>query len=182
MKVGKKFNLLSISEYKYFIENYQKYTDFNTLGLYRSILENKKLTLVNKVKIRDFANQFFQKTFDFLQIKDPFTYFELLTLGKSLTSADKKQIWKEIRANQEKILKFKKIKHRNFGIYSKHSCGYETCNLNGLMIKQGTFFAEHEMRFDSDKNKFAAQFKSLRFKKERKKSQIIIKEVIENEW
>jgi hypothetical protein len=182
MEIGRKLNTLSSSEYKHYIENHKKYVDFNTLGLYRSILENENLTLADKIFVRDFANRFFQKTFDFLQIKDPFTYFELTTLGESLTAGDEKQIWRQISENQEKILKDKKIKHRNFGIYSKHSCGYETCNVNGLMIEQGSFLTEHEMRFDSDRNKFCAELKSKRFKKERKKEKQIVKIILDSEY
>lgn len=179
MKIGKKFNVLSLGEYKHFIENHKKFVDFNTLGLYRSILENDKLTLKDKIVVRDFANQFFQKTFNFLQIKDPFTYFNLITLGESLTEGDEKQIWKQISIYQENYLKSKKIKHRNFGIYSKHSCGYETCNLNGIMVEQGSFFAEHNMRFISDKNRFSKQLKSERFKKERKQEKSSIKSILD---
>ena len=36
------------------------------------------------------------------------------------------------------------------------------------MIKQGSFIAESHVRFDSDKNKYAAKSKSLRLKKEKK--------------
>ncbi len=181
MKIDRKFNSLSLSEYRHYIKNHKKYVDFNTLGLYRSILENEQLTLAEKILVRDFANEFFQKTFDFLQIKDPFTYFELITLGKSLTAGDEKQLWKQIGINQEKILKDKKIKYRNFGIYSKHSCGYETCNLNGLMIEQGSFFTEHEIRFSSDKPRFSARLKSERLKKDRKKYNSFVKMLIEHE-
>jgi len=181
MNIGKKFNLLSVKEYLHYIENHRKYVDFNTLGLYRSILENETLTLADKILVRDFANKFFHKTFDFLQIKDPYTYFELLTLGDSLTIADEKQFWNQIRLNQEKILKDKKIRHRNFGIYSKHSCGYETCNYNGLMIEQGSFLTEHQMHFDSDKNRFCAELKFKRLKKDRKKEKQIVKAIIDSE-
>lgn len=181
MEIGEKFNSLTLKEYFHYIENHKKYVNFNTLGLYRSIIENEKLTLTNKIAVRDFANNFFQKTFDFLQIKDPFTYFKVITLGKFLTIGDEKQIWNQIRTNQEKILKDKKIKHRNFGVYSKHSCNYETCNLNGLMIEQGSLLTEHEMRFDSDKNKFSAQLKSERFKKDRKKEKQIVKSILNDE-
>ena len=181
MNIGKKFNLLNAGEYLNYIENHKKYIDFNTLGLYRSILENENLTLVDKIVVRDFANNFFQKTFNFLQIKDPFTYFQLLTLGKSLTIGDEKQLWSQIRINQEKILKDKKIKHRNFGIYSKHTCGFETCNYNGLMIEQDSFLTEHRMSFDSDKNKFCAQLKSERFKKNRKKGKQTVRAILDDE-
>jgi hypothetical protein len=94
---------------------------------------------------------------------------------------DEKQFWNQIRINQEKILKDKKIKHRNFGIYSKHTCGYETCNLNGLMIEQGSFYAEHEMRFDSDKPKCSSKLKSERFKKERINAKQKIKSILDTE-
>lgn len=55
--------------------NHKKYTDFNVLGLYRSISENDKLPLEDKIYIRDLANETFGKTFNFLQLKDPKTYF-----------------------------------------------------------------------------------------------------------
>ena len=181
MEIGKKFNLLSVKEYLYYIENHKKYVDFNTLGLYRSILENEKLALSDKILVRDFANKFFQKTFEFLQIKDPFTYAELLTLGELLTVGDENQLRKQIRFNQEKVLKDKKINHRNFGLYSKHMCGFETCNYNGLMIEQGSLLTEHQMQFDSDRNRFCAQLKSARFRKDRKKEKQIVKAILEDE-
>ena len=153
MKIGKNFNLFTFKEYIYVIEHYQKYTDFNTLGLYRSLLENNKLSLAEKMAIRDMANNKFGKTFNFLQLKDPYTYLKVSTLGKDLTVADERQAWANIRKNQERILKQKKIKHRNFRVYSKHNCGYDDCVLNGLMIRKGSHFAECDMYFDSDRNR-----------------------------
>jgi len=176
MKIGKLFNQLSKSQYIHYIDNHKKYTDFNTLGLYRSICENEKLTLTEKIEIRDYANTIFGKTFTFLQLKDPQTYFELITLGEELTVADEKQLWENIRSNQQKILADKKIKHRNFGEYSKHNCGYEDCNYNGLMIKQGSFLTESAIHFNSDKNEYAARDKSERIKKQRKNKKQIIKD------
>ena len=174
MKIGKKFNQINKSDYFHFIDNYKKYTDFNTLGMYRSICENEKLELEDRIEIRDYANSVFGKTFNFYQLKDPKTFYDLTTLGLELTVADEKQIWTDIKENQEKILSEKKIKHRNFGDYSKHNCGYDNCSYNGLMIKQGSFFAEGSIHFKSDKNKDAAKTKSERIKKQRKnKNQII---------
>jgi hypothetical protein len=138
MKIGQNFNQLTLKEYFFYIDNHKKYTDFNTLGLYRSIIENEKLTLDEKIEVREYAHKFFQKTFDFLQLKDPDTFFCVSTIGQSLTVADKKQIWSDIIANQEKILKDKRIKHRSFGQYSKHNCGYDDCQFNGVMIKKGS--------------------------------------------
>jgi hypothetical protein len=119
MKIGCKFNKLTYREYIYILDRYQQYTDFNPLALYRSIAENHKLDLVQKIAIRDLAHQHFLKFFEFLQVKDPYTYITVSTLGKTLTDGDEHQIWENVRQNKEKILKAKRIKHRNFGIDSK---------------------------------------------------------------
>ena len=176
MKIGKRFNELSKSDYFHFIDNYKKYSDFNTLGMYRSICENEKLSLNDRIEIRDYANTVFGKTFEFYQLKDPKTYFDLSTLGYEMTVADERKVWDDIIINQEKILSKKKIKHRNFGEYSKHNCGYDDCKFNGLMIKQGSGLAESSMHFRSDKNADAAKLKSNRIKKERRDKNQIIKD------
>lgn len=177
MEIGKKFNCLSFEEYLFYIKNYKIYTDFNTLGLYRSLSENEKITIEEKIQIRDLANSIFLKTFEFLQIKDPWTYIKVQTLGIELTNGDKSKIWQEIRENQEKILRQKRIRHQNFGEYSKHNCGYETCPMNGIMIKQGSYMAEYKMCIGNI-NKYIQKQKSERRKSERKnESQIIKKEL-----
>jgi hypothetical protein len=166
MKVGKQFNTLTYGEYLHLIENHKKFTDFNMLGLFRSIVETTKLSLEEKLELRKVAVAAFAKTFDFLQLKDPQTYFGVTTMGESLTVADKNQAWEDIRRNQQQILKSKKLKHRNFGTYSKHLCGYDTCELNGLMIKQGSgltyplAYCRQSMPFDTDKSKCAPWQKS----------------------
>ncbi|WP_430412627.1 hypothetical protein [Kordia sp.] len=180
MKIGRKFNQLTKSEYFHFIDNYKKYTDFNTLGMYRSICENEILELNDQIEIRDYAHTIFGKTFDFYQLKDPKTYFDLTTLGRKMTQADERKVWDDIRINQEKILTKKKIKHRNFGEYSKHNCGYEDCPYNGIMVKQGSRLAENHMSFKSDKNEDAAKEKSKKIKKQRKNNHKIIKDELED--
>ncbi|BAZ14713.1 hypothetical protein NIES4071_65570 [Calothrix sp. NIES-4071] len=177
MKIGQKFNSLTYTEYIHIIDNYKKFSDFNTLALFRSLVETKKLDLNQKLEIRDYANKQFQKSFDFLQLKDPDTYLSLKILGENLTIADESKIWEDIRVNQEKILKDKKIKHRNFGQYSKHNCGYDSCPYNGLMIKQGSSLVEASMRFKSDKCKAGSILKSDNHKKQRK----IMKQLIQQE-
>ncbi len=177
MKIKQKFNTLTYNEYIHVIDNHKKFSDFNTLGLFRSLVETKKLDINQKIAIRDYANQKFYNTYEFLQLKDPATYFYLKTLGETLTVADEAQIWKDIKLNQEQILKDKKIKHRNFGDYSKHNCGYDCCPYNGLMIKQGSFLSEGNMRFDSDKCKIGSISKSENHKKQRK----IMKQLIQAE-
>lgn len=181
MKIGKKFNQLSKSEYAHYIKNHKKYTDFNTLGLYRSITENRKLSLEDKIEVRDLANSIFGKFFNFLQIKSLSTYFDLITLGMELTEADERQILNDIRKNQQKILADKKIKHRNFGDYSKHNCGYDGCFMKGVMFKQGAYWTESNMCFKSDKNRDYSKAKSLNRKKQRKKSYQIIQRELEDQ-
>lgn len=174
MNIERKFNQLTIDEYLFFIDNYKKYKDFNTLGLYRSIVENEKLTLDEKLKVREYAHKTFQKTFDFLQLKDPKVFFEVSTLGQELTEGDRLRIWDDIRLNQQKILNDKKIKHRNFGTYSKHNCGYPDCAWNGLMIRRGSWLADGNMHFVGDKNKYQKKLKSERVKSDRRKVKQII--------
>ncbi|WP_338791960.1 hypothetical protein [Bernardetia sp. MNP-M8] len=41
-----------VEEYVFYIDNYKKYTDFNSLGLYRSIVENENLNLEQKIELR----------------------------------------------------------------------------------------------------------------------------------
>ena len=97
MKIERQFNELNFEEYKFFIDNHKTYSDFNTLGLYRSISENVKINTEEKILIRDYANQIFQKTFDFLQVKDPWTYLKVQTIGMELTNGDKEELWRKIR-------------------------------------------------------------------------------------
>jgi len=173
MQIGKQFNNLNLDEYRFYIQNHKKYSDFNTLGLYRSLSENDGLTLAEKIEIRDLAHTLFKKTFDFLQIKDPWTYMKVETLGLELTNGDKEEMWRKIWSNQKKILRQKRIKHQNFGEYSKHNCGYETCAMNGIMIKQGSWFAEYEMCIGNINN-YVQKQKSERRKSDRKNEGRII--------
>lgn len=181
MKIGKKFNTLTLKEYFFFIDNYKKYKDFNTLGLYRSIVENEKLTHDEKLIVRDYAHNIFKKTFDFLQLKDPKTFIEVEHLGQKLTKGDEQNIWNEIRKNQQRILKEKKIRHRNFGVYSKHNCGQEICMWNGIMVRQGSWLAESNMHFDSDNGNYHQKIKSDNRKSDRKREKQIVNQELNNE-
>ena len=100
MKINKPFNQLQKEEYLYFIENHKQYSDFNTLGLYRSLLENEQLTMEEKTEIRDFAHSYFQKTFDFLQFKDPLTYLKVVHLETELTQQEELAFWEIIQKKQ----------------------------------------------------------------------------------
>lgn len=153
MKINKPFNQFTKEEYLEILPNHKQYSDFNTLGLYRSLLENELLSVEDLVEIRDVAHSFFQKTFDFLQLKDPKTYMEVVSLGEELTDQEKRNLWEKVRDNQEKILKEKRFGHRNFGTYSKHECGLPYCSLNGLMIRQNSILTRNGICFPSDKNK-----------------------------
>ncbi|MFC6223976.1 hypothetical protein ACFP2F_12055 [Hymenobacter artigasi] len=177
MKVGKQFNTLTYGEYLHLIENHKKFTDFNTLGLFRSIVETTKLSLEEKLELREVAVTAFGKTFEFLQLKDPVTYFGVNALGKTLTKADESQAWDDIRQNQQRILESKKLRHRNFGTYSKHECGQDTCYMQGLMTKQGSILAYYGsggMGFGSDSCSWSKELKAERHKRDRKSEQRII--------
>lgn len=175
MEIGRKFNTLTLSEYLLYIDNYKKYKDFNTLGLYRSIIENENLSPEDKIAVREYAHKTFKKTFDFLQLKDPKTYVEVEYLGQEITKGDEEKIWDDIRKNQQQILADKRIKHRNFGDYSKHNCGRDNCVLNGIMIRQGSWLAESNIHFEGDKNKYQQKLKSDKRKSDRKNERQIIK-------
>ena len=100
MEIGRKFNTLSLKDYFFYVDNHKKYKDFNTLGLYRSIVENDNLSLAEKLEVREYAHKTFIKTFDFLQLKDPKTFVEVTYLGQELTKGDEERIWNDIRTNQ----------------------------------------------------------------------------------
>jgi hypothetical protein len=180
MEIGRQFNTLTFEEYKFFIDNHKKYSDFNTLGFYRSLIENGNLDLNQKILVRDYANSIFEKTLNFLQIKDPWTFIKVKTLGVELTTGDKEELWRKIAIAQEQILRDKRIKHRNFGEYSKHNCGYETCPMNGIMVKQGSYYAEYGMCV-GHVNKHTRKVKSDKRKLARKNESQIIKKEIELE-
>lgn len=181
MKIGKQFNTCSKSEYFHYIDNYKKYTDFNTLGLYKSIVENEKLSLEEKLEVREYAHQIFHKTFEFLQLKDPFTYIKVSTLElKEMTVGDQNKLWDDIRKNQEKIIKKKRLGHRNFGTYSKHDCGYDTCPLNGIMV-HNSMLAEGAMHFHTDKPEYSVKEKAKLHRKNRKDDHKIISEELDHE-
>ena len=182
MKVGKQFNTLTYGEYLHLIANHKKFTDFNTLGLFRSIVETTKLSLEEKLELRKVAVAAFAKTFDFLQLKDPQTYFEVKTLGEILTVADKNQAWEDIKRNQQQILESKQLKHRNFGSYAKHNCGYESCIFNGVMIRQDSILSERNMHFHTDsRNHYLNWEKSDDRKKSRKLSHRIVWQALADE-
>lgn len=174
-------NTLTLQQYIFYIDNHKKYNDFNTLGLYRSIVENENLTLDEKIAVREYAHKTFRKTFDFLQLKDPQTFVAVSYLGQSLTKGDEQKIWNDIRQNQQRILADKKIKHRNFGNYAIHHCGYDTCIYNGIMIRQGSWLAESNMHFAGDKNKSQQKAKAQQRKSERKKEKQFIDQALKNE-
>jgi hypothetical protein len=179
VQLKQKFNKLTYAEYICVIDDRKKISNFNTLGLFRSIVETNKLDIAQKIAVRDYANRFLHKSFDFLQLKDPETYFNLITLGENLTVADEKKIYTDIRHNQQKILKNKRIKHRNFGTHSKHDCGSEYCCCRGRMIKRGSILEESRIIFDSDRHHtWYTRLKVELAKKERKN----MKQLVDREW
>jgi hypothetical protein len=151
MKLNCRLNQLTETEYRHLLANHRRYTDFNPLGLFRSLLENNQLRLGQRQLLRDAAIAEFPKFYEFLQLKDPTTYIQLSTLGQELTVADERAAWEEIKRQQQLILTRKRLGHRNFGTYSRHNCAYDTCPYNGLMIRQNSRLAESVLRFHSER-------------------------------
>lgn len=128
MKLNRKFNTLSPSEYRDIIKNYKRYANFNPLGLYRSILENPKLNTETQLEILHLANEYFGKFYEFLIVKDIDTYAELTLIGKEpLTHTEYRQYTDKLREKAKKILKEKRIRNWRVGIYTKSSrwAGYD---------------------------------------------------------
>ena len=183
MKIDKWFYEMSVEEYIFYIDNHKKYEDFNTLGLYRSITENDNLTLEDQIKVRDYAHRYFKKSFDFLQVKDAYTFFHVSVLGKQLSKEQANNLWNEISENSEKILKKKRIKHRNFGVGSKHECISPNCPLEGMMIQGDSYlttqnFSQPSMHTLARTN---AKAKAKKVKRIRKDEKQIIKKRLEED-
>ncbi|WP_426493524.1 hypothetical protein [Hymenobacter sp. 102] len=151
MKLSCRLNQLTEPEYLHLLANYRRYTNFNSLGLFRSLLENEKLSQVQRQYLRDAAIAAFPKFYEFLQLKDPVTYAQLSMLGQELTVADERAVWEEIKRQQQRLLTQKRLGHRNFGTYSRHNCPYTTCPYNGLMVRQNSRLAESVLRFHSER-------------------------------
>ncbi|SFC05085.1 hypothetical protein SAMN05421780_102399 [Flexibacter flexilis DSM 6793] len=172
------FNRYTLPEYLAALDDYkQTKRDFNTLGFYRSILENEKLTLEEKQQVLAYAYPVIGKSFEFLVLKDPHTYYNISILGREQepTIPEYRHIWQEIKAKQQAILEAKDFGHRSFGTYSKHDCGYEDCPYNGLMIQKGSVLSEGELHFCSDRDRTSAKKKSLAHKKDRKQEHRLIR-------
>ncbi len=173
MKIGIKFNRLTYREYINILDRYRKYTDFNPLALYRSIIENDKLDLIQKIAIRDLAHQHFAKFFEFLQIKDPYTYIKVSTLGETLTAGEADRLWENILKNQEKILKAKRIKHRNFGVNSKGGTITNELKEVYVMTRQGYNYPGKRSRAWEYPHHLAAKKQAARANKADIKNELI---------
>ena len=105
-----------MAEYHHYIAHHQKYADFNPLGLYRSILENDKLDEAARLEILAFANQYFQRFYDFLFVKDPVTYSRLATLGQGLSETQQRQHLSRVWDRREQWCAEKGILHQRIGV------------------------------------------------------------------
>lgn len=150
MKLNRRLNQLSEAEYQHLLANYQRYTDFNSLGLFRSLLENEKLDLPQRLRLRDAAIEAFPKFYEFLQLKDPHTYLRLSTLGQELTIADERAAWEQIKRNQQRLLTDKGIRHRNIGVHARHDCGNPECPCRGTMTQPNSILTDSYIWFRTD--------------------------------
>ena len=120
MKLNRPFNTLTLAQYRQIIPQHARYTDFNPLALYRSIVENRKLNEEDKQEVLALANQYFQKFYDFLVVKDLHTYAALSRLGlPSLSPAQQWDYNAQLRIQARKILARKRIRNWRVGTQSK---------------------------------------------------------------
>ena len=118
MKLNRPFNTLTLAQYRQIIPQHARYADFNPLALYRSILENNKLSEAEKQAVLALAKHYFPKFYDFLLVKDFNTYVALSRLG--LPPLNPAQQWDynaQLRIQAEKILACKRIRTSNKNIW-----------------------------------------------------------------
>ena len=106
---------MSMAKYRHYIAHHQKYADFNPLGLYRSILENDKLDEAARLEVLALANQYFQRFYNFLFIKDPVAYSRLTTLGQGLSETQQRQHLSHVWDRREQWCAEKGIRHQRIG-------------------------------------------------------------------
>jgi hypothetical protein len=127
-------NTLTAQGYRKLLASPHGRKQVNTLGLFRSIVENRKLPEEEKAAIRDACREAFPQFYGFLPVKDYRTYWALEALGREMTEADwralKERSWREAAA----WVKQRRIRHRSFGVHSKHECE-PTCPMLGTMVK-----------------------------------------------
>ena len=112
MKLNRPFHTLTLAEYRHIIPQHARYTDFNPLALYRFIVENRKLNEEDKQEVLALANQYFQKFYDFLVVKDLHTYAALSRLGlPPLSPAQQYDYDEQLCAQAKKILANKRIRN-----------------------------------------------------------------------
>ena len=169
MILSQPFNQLSYEQFRDAMLAHKQYKQFNTLGMFRGIVESELLSPGQKVEIRNLAQKLFERQWEFLQIKDAICYVALYTLDlPDLLPPDEARIWEVLRHNQQQILREKRISHRSFGNYSKHNCGYDWCPYNGIMVRTDWPLAESRMIFRTDHPLYEAGQKAEKHRKNRK--------------
>lgn len=150
MKLSKKFNTLSVSEYRDVIKHHKRYTNFNPLGLYRSLIENPKLDTDAQLDILALANEHFGKFYEFLLVKDINLYAKLSRLGKMpLTITQEWQYREQLRQKAQMLLKQKQIRRWRVGIYttSERWAGIDEATgdikVATIMTKESTYKNTH---------------------------------------
>ena len=120
MKLNRPFNTLTLAQYRQIIPQHARYADFNPLALYRSILENNKLSEAEKQAMLALAKHYFPKFYDFLLVKDFNTYAALSRLGlPPLSPAQQWDYSEQLRIQAEKILACKRIRNWRVGTQTK---------------------------------------------------------------
>ena len=119
MKLNARFNTFTLPRYREAIANHKRYTDFNPLALFRSILENGKLGEAEQLEVLALAKAAFPRFYRHLLLKDLCTYAAISRLGQEpLGEAKMWQYINNLRCEQEKEFAKRKIRNSRVGAYT----------------------------------------------------------------
>lgn len=139
MKLNARFNTFTLPRYREAIANHKRYTDFNPLALFRSILENGKLGEAEQLEVLALAKAAFPRFYRHLLLKDLRTYAALSRLGQEpLGDAQMRQYINKLRCEQEKEFAKRKIRNARVGAYTVSewiTCGEDGGRGNGQRMK-----------------------------------------------
>ena len=172
MKLNRPFNTLTLAQYRQIIPQHARYTDFNPLALYRSILENNKLSAADQQAVLALAKQYFPKFYDFLVVKDFNTYVALSRLGlPPLSPAQQWDYNAQLRIQARKILARKRIRNWRVGTQSKSP----RLTISRKHPEQGLQLVQIMNRATSNKNIWRS--KQIAYRQHRKHQEAELREI-----
>ena len=105
---------------------------FNPLGWLRALSQSRRLDAASRAARLAEARGSLGRFMDFLILKDP-------PLAERLANPSgdrlrRNQFFIDLPGRQRALLRRKRLRSRNFGIYSRHGCAVASCPLAGVML------------------------------------------------